>query len=123
MRDIPPNITNIIVAVLSSTLLAQLLPKIYDGIKARLTGKTKATIEDIQKDVKEISSSLATIKVANKYILQDRLLDLSTKYLKNGELTRDQLQSYMHLYSIYHELGGNEFVTALFERVQELPLI
>lgn len=56
-------------------------------------------------------------------MLHDRLYQLCTNYIANGEITVDELENLELLYNSYHNLGGNGTGTALFNRCKDLKII
>lgn len=55
-------------------------------------------------------------------ILHDRLYQSGMYFLDQGEITTSQLKNLEHLYTAYHNLGGNGTGTEIYERVKELNL-
>lgn len=55
-------------------------------------------------------------------ILHDRLYQSGMYFLDKGEITTSQMKNLEHLYTAYHNLGGNGTGTEIYERVQELKL-
>lgn len=111
--------TAIIVAMIS------LIGTLYQSYKSNQTQKKNniaAQITAVNNQVNTINARLLLISESEKYMLQDRLLALCKKYLDNGKIGTSELKSITHLYNAYHDLGGNEFITNLYERVEELPI-
>ena len=61
------------------------------------------------------NNDLALLKEAELASLQDRLLYLCESYIEKGSIELNQLQSINRLYSAYRKLGGNSFITDMYE--------
>lgn len=75
-----------------------------------------------KKDKRDTDMSL--VKEALLATLQDRLLYLCEKYIQQGNIEMNQLQSLNRMYLAYKGLGGNEFIHDLVEKkVKNLPIV
>lgn len=122
MHDIPPNITTVIVAILGSTLVANGVPVFFRWLGQVISGKEAATIESLTTKIELLETKMKLIGDSQMYVLQDRLLFLCTNYINREFITANELKSLTNMYKVYHELGGNDFITELFERAKELPI-
>ena len=53
----------------------------------------------------------------------DRIIELGTKYIQNGSITRDEFENLNdYLYKPYEELGGNGTAEKIMSEVRKLPL-
>lgn len=53
----------------------------------------------------------------------DRIIELGTKYIQNGSITRDEFENLNdYLYKPYQELGGNGMAEKIMQEVRKLPL-
>ncbi len=53
----------------------------------------------------------------------DRIIELGTKYIQNGSITRDEFENLNdYLYKPYQELGGNGTAEKIMQEVRKLPL-
>ena len=62
------------------------------------------------------------MKEAALAMMHDRLYSLARVYLKQGWATIQDLDNMEHIYSAYHDLGGNGTGTELFNRCRALPI-
>lgn len=62
------------------------------------------------------------MKDAALAMMHDRLYSLAMVYLKQGWATIQDLDNMEHIYSAYHNLGGNGTGTELFNRCRALPI-
>lgn len=53
----------------------------------------------------------------------DRIIELGTKYIKEGSISRDEFENLNdYLYKPYQELGGNGTAEKIMGEVRKLPL-
>lgn len=78
--------------------------------------------QDIKSELQQVHKKVDAVSVGQEFVLQDRLMVLCEKYLERGEVSTLELKSVTNMYSAYHDLGGNDFITDLFWRVKELPI-
>lgn len=55
-------------------------------------------------------------------LLLKNLRDDARIYLKNDCISAEQLKSYMELYAIYKQLGGNGYADRIYKEVCDLPI-
>lgn len=55
-------------------------------------------------------------------LLHDRLFYGCEYYLNKGWVTERALKNLAYMYKPYHNLGGNDICTELYERVKDLPI-
>lgn len=55
-------------------------------------------------------------------LLHDRLYQVCSYYIHQGEISLPEVKNIEYIYRGYHTLGGNGTGTELFERVKELKL-
>ena len=130
------------------TIIASVLGIIVSNhkLKTQLVDDVKTPIKDMQKQVAEMKTSVTKMdekvgaletKVNNVYkdmkvsdkltgdallsILRHRLTESGHKYLKLGYIVEDELEAFTNEYDAYTELGGNHYVTTLYNKVMELP--
>lgn len=78
--------------------------------------------QNVKTELREIHEKLDAVSRGQEYVLQDRLMYLCQKYLDRGSVGTLELKLLTNMYQAYHNLGGNDFITDLFERVKELPI-
>lgn len=54
-------------------------------------------------------------------ILHNKIYTLGKQYIEDGEITVQDFDEFEHLYTAYHNLGGNGTGTEVFNRVKALP--
>lgn len=88
--------------------------------------KIDRSLEVISDDIKESSEytkeSDDLIKAALCSMQRQSLLNECEKCIKRGFATLEQKETITSQYDSYHALGGNSFVTTLYEQVMKLPL-
>lgn len=57
-----------------------------------------------------------------KYLLMFKLREEGEKYLTDGHCNIDQKHEFEKVYMAYHALGGNDTITALKDKVLQLPI-
>lgn len=57
-----------------------------------------------------------------KYLLMFKLREEGEKYLTDGHCNIDQKHEFEKVYTAYHALGGNDTITALKDKVLQLPI-
>ena len=108
-------------------------------LKTQLVDDVKTPIKEMKKEVTEMTTKVNALdtKVNNVYsdmkasdkltgeallsILRHRLTESGHKYIKLGYIVEDELEAFTNEYDAYTELGGNHYVTALYNKVMELP--
>lgn len=69
------------------------------------------------------NGDLALLKEAELASLQDRLLYLCESYIEKDQIEINQLQSIDRLYRAYKKLGGNSFISGMYDgKVKNLPV-
>lgn len=116
-------------------------------LKTQLVDDVKTPIKEMRKEVTEMKTSVSEVdtkvnklesKINNVYedmkasdkltgdallsILRHRLTESGHKYIKLGYIVEDELEAFTNEYLSYTELGGNHYVTALYNKVMELPV-
>nr|DAI19589.1 MAG TPA: holin protein [Caudoviricetes sp.]DAN15221.1 MAG TPA: holin protein [Caudoviricetes sp.]DAO65682.1 MAG TPA: holin protein [Caudoviricetes sp.]DAS93013.1 MAG TPA: holin protein [Caudoviricetes sp.]DAW51240.1 MAG TPA: holin protein [Caudoviricetes sp.] len=82
-----------------------------------------------EKNLKEINSTLIEIKdlaqktaVGTKTISRHRLLKDMNVIINRGYITSKELEDITILYQSYRELGGNSYVSDLYDNCRKLPI-
>jgi len=105
-------------------------------LKIQLVDDVKTPIKEMQKEVNEVKESVTNIKAqvtemtksdkltsdALLSILRHRLTESGHKYIKLGYIVEDELEAFINEYNSYSTLGGNHYVTALYNKIMELPV-
>lgn len=82
----------------------------------------EANLQKVKDDIEKIKSSIQDNNEGTKVLLADKLKFLCSKALNEGEIDYDSLRIIENLYKSYHQLGGNGFMTDIYEKVKELPI-
>ena len=92
---------SIITAVLASTGLWQLVIKIYDSKKKKLSNSEKISLG----------------------VAHDRIMFLGQDYIERGSITPDEYEN-LHdfLYVPYRDMGGNGAAKRIMDEVEKLPI-
>lgn len=94
----------IIVAILSSTVITTLITEIFATIRAKRAEKT-----GYQQGV--------------RLILKNDIRNLCLRYIDQSWIYADELEDLMAMHSCYHtDLGGNGYLDELMNEVKKLPI-
>ena len=131
------------------TIIASILGIIVSNhkLKTQLVDDVKTPIKEMQKQVTEVKSSVTELDTKVKSLdekvntvhsdmkandrltegallsmLRHRLTESGHKYIKLGYIVEDELEAFINEYTSYSELGGNHYVTTLYNKVMELPV-
>lgn len=97
----------IVVAVLSSSVLVEVIRWVRDSVNDHKQDKEK---EDV-------------VKEALQVMLRDRILHLCNKYEDAEEIPHKHYESLYDLHTSYKKLGGNGFIDDEMEIVKNLPRV
>ena len=75
-----------------------------------------------KKRLDEIVAQEKAVNDALCALCHDRILQGYRYYKKHGEISPTDLDTITSLYNAYHALGGNGTITAVYEKIVELPL-
>lgn len=90
------------------------LDKIDDSLN-NISGEIKESSEYAREADTLIKSALCSMQ-------RQSLLNECEKYLKRGFATLEQKETLSGQYESYHNLGGNSFITNIYEQVMKLPV-
>ena len=91
------------------------------GFSALVCG-VSAGFRIVLSKLKERKAEQDAMKDGVLALLHDRLYQVCSYYIHQGEITLSEVKNIEYLYRGYHALGGNGTGTELFERVKELKL-
>lgn len=111
-----------LVSVVFSTFVAYWLRKIQKAAARRELREQRRQEREDEKERKRDTEHTA-LMCGLRAILRDRLITLLTEYERRGSITVQEWQNVNQLYTSYHDLGGNDIVTALYKNVQKLEHI
>ena len=75
-----------------------------------------------KKRLDEIVAQEKAVNDALCALCHDRILQGYRYYKKHGGISPTDLDTIASLYNAYHALGGNGTITAVYEKIVELPL-
>lgn len=73
-------------------------------------------------DIKNLTAAVNLLMKTDKGILKDKLAYLARKYIRAGKISDGDLETMADLYECYRELGGNGRISALMDKVKDLPI-
>ena len=72
---------------------------------------------------KDVDKTLRALTVAQRYLLYDRIRNLGSKYIAEGQVDIEDRRILKQMHQSYHEgLGGNGDLDLLMRQVDNLPL-
>ena len=121
------------IVVLSGATGAALVAGIFSLLKWLLDRKAaKADREEAKKEKAEEAVAMAdknlnqkvdALCVAVRELLYDRIKHLGKAFLKQGEITTEELEDFLSMHKIYHNtLEGNGFLDEIVRQVKALPI-
>lgn len=117
ISTIVASVTSIIVAIISSQWFAKKL------MKKDITENLQSSINDLRESVDNNNKTAETLKDANVALLKERFEYLSTKALRRGSVTIDELQVIRKLSVPYFRLDDADGSgKVLLKKVEELPI-
>lgn len=94
----------IIIAIIGSGALTAIITNVFTLIKER-KNQSKGVAEGVQ------------------LLLYDRIKSLSKSYIKDGQITPEDLEDLTRMWACYHDdLEGNGYLDSLMAAVRRLPL-
>lgn len=121
------------IVVLSGATGAALVAGIFSLLKWLLDRKAaKADREEAKKEKAEEAVAMAdknlnqkvdALCVAVRELLYDRIKHLGKAFLKQGDITTEELEDFLSMHKIYHNtLEGNGFLDEIVRQVKALPI-
>lgn len=110
-------IGTIVVAVLGSGGLFTFVQYLFTRHDAK---QGYATKEELDAAVNDTNRKLDLLKEAALATMQDRLEYVMSRYLRDGEISTNQFKALTHMVEAYKGLGGNSFITEMYEMCKEL---
>ena len=92
---------------------------LFGIVAAGLIAAYKKLAGKIQSD-KQMEQAIAD---GMKYLLMFKLREEGERYLKEGHCMTEHKHEYEKVYNAYHALGGNGTITALKDKVLQLPIV
>lgn len=92
---------------------------LFGAVAAGLIAGYKKLANRIQSN-KETEKAIAD---GMKYLLMFKLREEGEKYLIEGHCNTESKHEFEKVYNAYHALGGNDTITALKDKVLQLPII
>lgn len=107
------------------TLVWNFCNKTLKEIKEQANAPIKTLETKIDKVDEKVSHVIEVNGLTTQSLLtmqRNSLLRSCTEFISRGWATMEEKATISDQYRIYHELGGNSFVTDMVEQVKELPL-
>lgn len=90
-----------------------------DKAADRKVADCKARGEDIARVEKRVDA----LYVANRIQMYDRIKHLGKSYIRQEEISAEDLEDLIDMHKCYHDdLGGNGFLDEIMEQVRHLPI-
>lgn len=90
-----------------------------DKAADRKVADCKARGEDIARVEKRVDA----LYVANRIQMYDRIKHLGKSYIRQEEISAEDLKDLIDMHKCYHDdLGGNGFLDEIMEQVRHLPI-
>lgn len=100
-----------------SCIVTTVLGFAFGDLRAHLQAEREAR----QRDLKEEAKQMQLYCMALRYLLKNRLTEMCEQLLHRGQLSSYHRELVIEMRDIYHELGGNSYITALTDKVLDLP--
>ena len=124
---------NVLLTILGGAVGAGIVSGIFGVIMWKLNRKAakedradenaKKAESARDKEMQEVKQAIASLIVANRTILYDRIKHLGNSYLRRGSVSSEELADLIEMHRVYHdELKGNGFLDTLMEKVKALPV-
>lgn len=76
----------------------------------------------VEEQVTALGVVLEALKLAQQSILRDRILYLGKKYVADGFVAVDDLETFYSLHERYHGVGGNGYCDTIVDKVKHLEI-
>lgn len=100
---------------------------IFTGVIGYFFYKLKKSADEREKTeerrLKDILTREEAINEALRALCRDRILQGYRYYKRNGGVSTQDLETMTKLYNAYHNLRGNGTITAVYEKILQLPII
>ena len=107
-----------IVAIFVSAVVTSIVGYIFHKIKKRDEQRDAIAAE---RD-KAIRAREQAINQSLRALCRDRILQGYRYYRHHGYITTADLETMTKLYNAYHALGGNGTITAVYDKICQLPI-
>lgn len=88
------------------------------------TAQIMAKLNELEGKLNKLEARLGGLERAQKITMQERIKRLAMKYCEKGEISTSDYAVIKEMHDIYHnDLGGNGFLTAVMDDVENLPRI
>lgn len=89
----------------------------------RQTGQRAADCKARGEDIARVEKRVDALYVANRIQMYDRIKHLGKSYIKQEEISAEDLKDLIDMHKCYHDdLGGNGFLDEVMEQVRHLPI-
>lgn len=88
------------------------------------TAQIMAKLNELEGKLNRLENRLTGLERAQKITMQERIKRLAMKYCEKGEISTSDYAVIKEMHDIYHnDLGGNGFLSAVMDDVENLPRI
>lgn len=91
------------------------------GIIGYFLGDFRALIKNVKSEKQEKNTRNELTNTALRYLLKGEITEMCDKYLTLGYLPQRKSELIIEMRDIYHDLGGNSYISKLTEDVLKLP--
>lgn len=95
---------------------------VFSVFTALLIWQLKRVFSSHDTEKKERNKRSTAIENGLCALLRDTLISKCEGYCERGSISTNGLRNIALMYDAYHNLGGNDVVTALYEQMKELPI-
>ena len=88
----------------------------------KLQKETERREADERERLKDLANHDKAVNDALRALCRDRILQGHRYYKRQGGISHADLETMTKLYNAYHDLGGNGTITAIYEKICDLPL-
>ena len=88
----------------------------------KLKAREDARLEAEQQRATDIANREQAVNNALRALCRDRILQGYRYYRQQGSVSTAELESMTKLYDAYHSLGGNGTISAVYDKICDLPL-
>jgi hypothetical protein len=74
------------------------------------------------REMRELVKRDSAVNGALRALCRDRILQGYRFYKQHGEISTQDFETMDKLYRAYHDLGGNGTITAVYEKILQLPI-
>lgn len=105
--------------------IAEMKSEVKEEIKAEIKKEVSSVKQEVKEEVRTemagMKEDLQRVKSANASSLYFQIESACTQALSDGEIDKDAYHALKAAWDAYHATGGNGFLNALMQKVDDLP--